>query len=325
MPKCRNCDRKTGNGDFCQWCHYPLNRRTFFHFQARRGSQPKKLSSQAQVKDEPISKVSQEPGAAQTMAPSRLSHENNSDAVQKQQKEEQRQVIALLGREFRIVNHGLDPYEVKAFLETIAGSSENTIKRLEQMESLHRLAQTMERMVDDTRQFSDDIKETAKQEAEAEKAEILEEAQRRAEEMLDQAKKSWSASIQSANSVLSEAQRRAEEMVGQTKASCRVLIENVNSALSDAATKARELEMAFKNVKEMADMGTESVRQSIPDLVNSTRRDLNLLYEQYTKELSTLRFENVETPSSTRDQATIQTEGVPESAKIDENGESPDK
>ncbi len=344
MPKCHNCDRKTGNGDFCQWCHYPLNRRTFFPFQVRRkphlsklarqtemkAEQTKKLARQAQVKDPQIIKVRKEAGAAWTMAPFRLSRENNSETKSKEKNSPksdsviQRQAKELLGREFRTVNNGLDPEEVMTFLETAVGSSEATVKRLEHMVSLHRLSQTMERMVEETRQFSDDIKEIAKQEAEAEKAEILEEAQRRAEEMVAQVKKSWSASIQSANSILLEAQRRAEEMVDQTKTNCSALIENANSALLEAATKVREVEMAFQNVKEMMDMGTESVRQSIPDLVNSTRRDLSLLYEQYTKELSTLGFESVETSSYARDQATIQAEGVPESAKVDESEKTPD-
>jgi len=344
MPKCHNCDRKTGNGDFCQWCHYPLNRRTFFPFQVRRephlnklarqtemrAEQTKKLARQAQVKDEQIIKVHKEPGAAWTIAPFRLSRENNSETKTKEKNSPksdsviQRQAKELLGREFRTVNNGLDPDEVMTFLETAVGSSEATVKRLEHMVSLHRLSQTMERMVEETRQFSDDIKEIAKQEAEAEKAEILEEAQRRAEEMVAQVKKNWSASIQSANSILLEAQRRAEEMVDQTKTNCSALIENANSALLEAAAKVREVEMAFQNVKEMMDMGTESVRQSIPDLVNSTRRDLSLLYEKYTKELSTLGFESAETSSYARDQETIQAEGVPESAKVDESEKTPD-
>ena len=344
MPKCHNCDRKTGNGDFCQWCHYPLNRRTFFPFQVRRephlnklarqtemrAEQTKKLARQAQVKDEQIIKVRKEPGAAWAIAPFRLSRENNSETKTKEKNSPksdsviQRQAKELLGREFRTVNNGLDPEEVMTFLETAVGSSEATVKRLEHMVSLHRLSQTMERMVEETRQFSDDIKEIAKQEAEAEKAEILEEAQRRAEEMVAQVKKNWSASIQSANSILLEAQRKAEEMVDQTKTNCSALIENANSALLEAAAKAREVEMAFQNVKEMMDMGTESVRQSIPDLVNSTRRDLSLLYEQYTKELSILGSESGETSSYARDQATIQAEGVPESAKVDKSEKTPD-
>jgi len=184
----------------------------------------------------------------------------------------------------------------------------------------------MERMVEETRQVSEYIKEQVKQEAEATKAEILEEARHKAEEIVDQAKKSWNASIASANSLLLEAQSKAEEVVDQTQKSRSALIERTNSIILEAITKAREMqEMAFQNVKDMVDMSTESAQQSIPDVINSALRNLNLMYEQYISELSTSQFKGVETSPDARDQETVQAEEhVPELAKVDESEKTPD-
>jgi len=52
MAKCPNCGQKT-YGDSCQWCNYPLIRLRF-PWQVRRGTQPKKLAEQAELKAEQI-------------------------------------------------------------------------------------------------------------------------------------------------------------------------------------------------------------------------------------------------------------------------------
>ena len=175
----------------------------------------------------------------------------------------QRQVKELLGREFRTVKNGLDPDEVMAFLETVAGSSEAALKRIELALSSQRLFQTIERMVEETRQISEHIKEEVKQEAEAEKAKTVEEAHHKAEEMVKQAKKSWSTAIEGANSVLLEAQRRAEEMIDQTKKSRSALIESINSVLKELSTSP------FKGVEtpsDTRDQKTVPAEEHVPEL-----------------------------------------------------------
>jgi len=224
----------------------------------------------------------------------------------------QRLIKELLGREFRIVKNGLDPEEVLAFLEIFTGSSEAALKRLELALSSKKLVQSIETMVENTRRVSEYIKEEARKEAEAEKAKIVREVRREAEEMVVQAKKSWSAAIEGANSVLSEAQRRAEEMLAQTKKSRGELVEGINSILLEAIAKARKLEeMAFQNVRTAVEMSMGSAQQSLPDYIKSVHRDLALLYEQYAKELSSSLFKGVETPAKAEEQETVLPEEVP--------------
>ncbi len=237
-----------------------------------------------------------------------------------------REIKELLGKEFRTVKDGIDPNEVMAFLETVVGSSETALKHLEKMISLHRLSQTMEKMVEETRQVSEYIKGQVEQEAEATKAKIIEEAQCKAEEIVGQAKKSWNAAIENSNSLLLTAQSKAEEVVDQTQKSRSALIETTNSVILEAITKAREMEeMAFQTVKDIVDTSTESAQQSIPDVINSVIRKLNLIYEQYISELSTLQSKGVETSLNARDQETVRAEEhVPELPKVDERERTPD-
>lgn len=209
---------------------------------------------------------------------------------------EQRRVMELLSREFRVVENGLDPAEVTAFLETIVGSSEAALKRLEHFASLQRLSQTMEGMVEETREVSEHIKEQAKREAEAEKAQVVEEAKRKAEEMVDQTKKS------------------AQEMVDQTKKSCIASIESTNSVLLEAAAKAREVEeKAFEKVKEMVHVSTEAVEQNTQNLV----ANLTSVFEQITDHSAlepqpiSVGIEEEKTPPNVEAYAVARKEGSP--------------
>jgi len=225
----------------------------------------------------------------------------------------QRLIKEILGREFRIVKNGLDPEEVLAFLEIFTGSSEAALQRLELAISSKKLVQSIETMVENTRRVSEYIKAEARKEAELEKDKIVQEVRREAEEMVMQAKKSWSAAIEGANSVLSEAQRRAEEMLAQTKKSRGDLIEGINSILLEAVAKARKIEeMAFQHVKAVVEMSTASAQQSIPDYIKSVHRDLSLLYEQYAKELSAALFKGVETAAKPEVQAVTPAAPAPE-------------
>ena len=176
---------------------------------------------------------------------STVSRSANSDSSGKT---EQRRVIELLGREFRVVEKGLDPTEMAAFLETIAGSSEAAVRRLEHFASLQKFSETMEGMVDEARQVSGHIKEQVKQEAEKEKYQVVEEAKRRAEEMVDQTEKSCIAFIENTNSVLLEAKHRAEEMVDQTKKGCIACVEGANTVLVEAAAKAKQMDQYIETL-----------------------------------------------------------------------------
>ena len=247
--------------------------------------------------------------------------DSNGKTSLKSLKTEQRQVVELLNREFRVVENGLDPAEVMAFLETIAGSSEAAVRRLTHFASLQRFSETMEGMAEEARQVSGHIKEQVRQEAEAEKAQVVEEAKRRAEEIVDQAEKSCIAFIESTNSVLTEAKGKTEEMVDQTKKTCIACVEGTNSVLVEAAVKARQIEdMAFQKIKEMVDMSTEMMQQNIHSLVDSIHSDLGSVFERFTKDLSTSQVEAVHTLSDAIEPGTVPvTEHISEVTKVEES------
>lgn len=253
-------------------------------------------------------------------------NESEEKTLPKARNTTQRQVKELLGREFRMVKNGLDPDEVVAFLEAVAGSSEAALKRLEHFASIQRLSQSMEAMTEESYRMAEHIKEQAKQEAEVEKAQIIEEAKRKAEEMIDQTKKSCLAFTESTNSVLLEAKHRTEEMVDQTKKSCHASVEDTNYVLLEATTKAREMEeMAFQKVKEMVDMSTGVVQQNIHHMVDAIYRDLNSEFERLAKELSTPPVTAVDTASEATVQETVLAkEHLPELAKVEESEKTPD-
>ena len=71
----------------------------------------------------------------------------NSPPSEESPKEARRKYVKLLGREFSIVEDGLDPKEVLAFLEASAGSSEAAFKHLEQFSAFQSVARTMEESI----------------------------------------------------------------------------------------------------------------------------------------------------------------------------------
>ena len=137
----------------------------------------------------------------------------------------QRKIKELLGREFRMVKKGLDPDEVIAYLDTIAGSSEAALKRLENFSSLQKLSRSMEAVIAETSQLAEQIKAQSKLEAETEKHQVIEEAKHQVEEMLEQTRERCIASIESTNSVFSEAITKARQNMEAIQQDFRNIVE----------------------------------------------------------------------------------------------------
>ncbi len=215
-----------------------------------------------------------------------------SDAVPKQQKRVRHQVVELLGREFRVVKHGLDPYEVLAFLETIAGSSEAVLKRLEHFSNVQRMSNAMEAMIAETKQLVEHTKAQAKLEAERDKSQANEEAKRQIGEMLDQAKKS-----------------------------CIASIEGTYSILLEAITKAKAIEdMALQKTKELVSTNMQMIQQDVSNTVEATYRDLNSSFNQSTEEPSPSPIQAVTPPPDDKAQEKVQEKAQAEERVFDLTG-----
>lgn len=206
-----------------------------------------------------------------------------------------RNLKELIGREFHTVKNGIDPDEVSNFLESILGSTESALKRLEHFSALQKSTQTMELMMTEARLLSEHIKVQSEQEGQAEKgriiaegekqaAEIVEEGKRQSLEMIEQTRSACMASIEETNAILSEAKRKLEQLLEQTRKSYGDTINDTNSVVLEAIVKAREMEeMAFQKAKEMAFMNTASMQKDIGSVVEETRNELNALFEQFSK------------------------------------------
>ena len=193
--------------------------------------------------------------------------------MEKSEKTIRHQMKEMLKREFRVVKNGLDPDEVMAYLETIMGSSEAALKRLEHFSSLQKLSMSMEAVIAETNQAAEHIKAQARQEAEAEKNKIVEEANQAAEHIKAQARLKAEAEK---NQVVEETKRQAEEKLEQASKKCIASIEGTNSLLIEVITKAREMvEAAFRKAEEMAAINTEAIQQGLHNIVEATSRDLD--------------------------------------------------
>jgi len=139
--------------------------------------------------------------------------------------------MKLLGREFRVIENGLDPVEILAFLDSITGSSETTLKRLEQFVYLQKRAEAMEAIVKEAQSMAEHVKQQAISEAEAERAQVIEKAKSIAETMIDQTEKTCIASMESVNSFILEALTKVKEKVQEIVAmSIQEGQQNLNTA-----------------------------------------------------------------------------------------------
>ncbi len=199
------------------------------------------------------------------------------DAAPKQQKEVRHHVVKLLDREFRTVKHGLDPYEVLAFLETIAGSSEAALKRLEHFSNVQRMSQSMEAMIAETKQLVEHTKTQAKIEAAREKSQATEEAKRQIGAMLDHAQKS-----------------------------CIASIEGTYSILLEGITKAKAIEdMALQKTKEVVSTNIQMIQQDVSNMVEATYRDLNSSFNQSVEKPSPSPIQTVAPPPGDKAQEKV--------------------
>jgi hypothetical protein len=198
--------------------------------------------------------------------------------------------MKLLGREFRVIESGLDPVEILAFLDSITGSSETTLKRLEQFVYLQKRAEAMEAMVQEAQRMAEHVKQQAIFEAKAEKDQVIE----------------------AAKSI-------AEEMITQTEKTCIASMEGVSSFILEALTKVKG------KVAEMVAMSTQEGQQDLNTTINTIYPDLNTgdkQDEQFVEDLSTPQVEATQISSNAEIEETVpasESEYIPQVAKIDEN------
>ncbi|UCB43106.1 MAG: hypothetical protein JSV77_00200 [Dehalococcoidales bacterium] len=124
--------------------------------------------------------------------------------------------MEIMGREFRIIDNGLDPDEVTEFLKAATGSSDDAFQRLEQFSALQAVARTMEESIEQAKRLAENAKRQAEVEAQQEKDRTVTEARQQAQAMIDRARESCTALIDDVRSVLSGNINRAFEQARET-------------------------------------------------------------------------------------------------------------
>lgn len=122
--------------------------------------------------------------------------------------------MELIGKEFSVVEKGLDPKEVVAFLQTTAGSSDDVFQRLEQFSALQKATRTIEESIAQARRLAEYAKKQAETEAQQTKTQATEEAKRQATAIINLARESCAGFVNSTHTTLLEA---VKEALGQAR------------------------------------------------------------------------------------------------------------
>ncbi|MBI2934288.1 MAG: DivIVA domain-containing protein [Chloroflexi bacterium] len=198
----------------------------------------------------------------------------------------------LLGKEFRLVKNGLDPDQVAAFLESVSGNTEAALKRLEHFSAMQKATQTMDLMLAEARQLSEQLRSQSRLEAQVEKDqmiagarrqadEIKEEAARQAAETTRQARDGFLAATNEAGVFLRDARERVERLLKQTSRSYADAIDGTRSVLQEAIARAREIEeAACRKAEEKAVLGTEAMRREMHVAVEETQKELDAAFDK---------------------------------------------
>ncbi len=189
--------------------------------------------------------------------------------------------VGSLGREFRIVENGLDPEEVMEFLQETTGSSDDVFQRLEQFSALQMAARTMEESITQARRLAEFAKKQAETEARQKKAQATEEAERQATVIIDQTRESCISFVDSTRVALLEA---IKEALGQARDMVSHNLTQISEEVEEAAKShlarwetevEQSTEQPVRSTFEVADSRPddevaeeEGPEEAAPDLVN---------------------------------------------------------
>ncbi len=183
----------------------------------------------------------------------------------------------LLGQELGRVDRGLDPAAVLAFLESVSGSGYNTAKLLERFSSLRKASKMVEAMIWETDQLATQVKQQVKEEAEAEKAELLSATRQQAREIIGHCQKNRAA----ADGALNHFKASLEGIMDQTVKRCVSSMERANTVFLEALGRVKEMqEMAFHKAREMAYVQLDEIRKEVSTAIEAGHAELGAALDQ---------------------------------------------
>ncbi len=143
----------------------------------------------------------------------------------------------LWGQEFRVVAEGLAETDVVIFVEKMMREHREKNDQLEHIEALHRLAQ---KTVEDAEQLANGVRAEAKATSEAEASRVLDQADGRAQDIIEEASKIVPEAkakaekiIEDAASRVPDAERKAQEIIDEAKETAKSIIEKAEANVAD--------------------------------------------------------------------------------------------
>jgi hypothetical protein len=212
---------------------------------------------------------------------------DSADELEQKQVSEQDHV-ELFGREFRIVQNGLDPEEVIDYLQNVNGSSDATFKQLEQFSAIHAVAKTMEESIAQARRLAENARAQAEVETRQEKERVIEDTKRQAAETIERVTETCLTSLDTVYSALLETIKDAFDKTRETAA--RILTEIGENAQAEVVAQLGQSLPDIKQPEEGASVteaGDSEVvtaeEKEATQLNKDGGPDLTGLYESWEK------------------------------------------
>jgi len=205
----------------------------------------------------------------------------------------ERSYVELIGREFSIVEKGLDPKEVVAFMQTTTSSSEDVFQRLEQFSALQKATRTIEESITQARRLAEYAKKQAETEAQQTKTQATEEAKRQATAIINQAKESCAGFVNSTHTTLLEA---VKEALGQARETVSYNLTRIHDDIEETAkSHLARLKMGVGQSDDEV-VKEEELEKAVPDLIGLYGSSASSKSSGLEKDAEGEELSNTETP-----------------------------
>jgi len=220
----------------------------------------------------------------------KLADKEKTDSIDelKPQEVAEQDHVELFGREFRIVQNGLDPEEVADYIRNASSSTDAIFKQLEQFSAIQAVAKTMDESVTQVKRLAENARAQAEAEIRQEKAQIMEDAKLHAAEVVERVTNICRTSLDTIHSAVLEDIRDAFERTRETAA--RIITEMEENAQAEVVARLGQSSTDIKQPEEGVSVPEASDSEDITAVEKEETQvqmdsspDLTGLYESWEK------------------------------------------
>jgi len=194
--------------------------------------------------------------------------------------------MKIMGKEFRTIHNGIDPNEVIEFLKTVVGSSEDSLKRLEQFSTIKVATKAIDESIAQARQIVEFAKQQAEAEAKQESERTLQEAKEQAQKMVESTKQQAEAEAkQESERTLQEAKEQAQKMVESAKQQAEAEAKQESErTLQEAKEQAQKMvefakQQAEAEAKQESERTLQEAKEQAQKMVDQTKNNCDVLID----------------------------------------------